>query len=219
MTKSEARHARRVLDPIERVSEMIFGLLMAMTFIGSLSVATAGQQDVRTAMIAALGCNLAWGLADAVMYLVATLTDRTRSRTLLARLRAQDAAGGRRLVAEVLPPWIVATAGEDGLELLRSHLAETPNAALAPRLGRDDFKGALGVFLVVVIATFPVVVPFMVFTELAPALLASRLVALAMLFFGGWMLARYSGGSRWLGGFGLAGVGALLLAAIMALGG
>jgi hypothetical protein len=25
----------RVLDPIERVSEVIFGLLMAMTFIGS----------------------------------------------------------------------------------------------------------------------------------------------------------------------------------------
>ena len=53
----------RVLDPIERVSEVIFGLLMAMTFIGSLSVATAGREEVRTMMITALGCNLAWGLA------------------------------------------------------------------------------------------------------------------------------------------------------------
>jgi hypothetical protein len=34
----------RVLDPIERTSEVIFGLLMAMTFIGSLSVATAGPR-------------------------------------------------------------------------------------------------------------------------------------------------------------------------------
>jgi Trk-type K+ transport system membrane component len=50
----------RVLDPIERVSEVIFGLLMAMTFIGSLSVATAGREEVRTMMITALGCNLAW---------------------------------------------------------------------------------------------------------------------------------------------------------------
>jgi Trk-type K+ transport system membrane component len=45
----------RVLDPIERVSEVIFGLLMAMAFIGSLSVATAGREEVRTVMIAALG--------------------------------------------------------------------------------------------------------------------------------------------------------------------
>ena len=181
MTKSEARHARRVLDPIERVSEMIFGLLMAMTFIGSLNVATAGQQEVRTALIAALGCNLAWGLVDAVMYLVSTLTERTRQRTLLAR--------------------------------------EGRSAAGAPGLHVDDFRGALGVFLLVTAATFPLVVPFLLFGQLAPALLASRLVALAMLFVGGWILARHSGGNPWLAGLGLAAVGALLVAAIMALGG
>src|SRR5215467_13855827 len=100
-----------VLDPIERVSEVIFGLLMAMTFIGSLSVATAGREEIRTMMITALGCNLAWGLADAVMYLVRTVTDRTRNRTLLARLRGgADAATGQALVAGALQPGIAAMA-------------------------------------------------------------------------------------------------------------
>ena len=57
------------LDPVYRSSEVIFGLLMAMSFIGSISVATDGQEEVRTLLIAALGCNLAWGLVDAVMHL------------------------------------------------------------------------------------------------------------------------------------------------------
>ena len=159
---------KAVLDPVERVSEVIFGVLMAMTFIGALNVATAGRDDVRTAMIAALGCNIAWGLADAVMYIVGTLTERTRE---------------------------------------------------GARLTFDDYWGALGVFLLVAVSTFPLVVPFLVFGELGRALLASRIVALAMLFAGGWMLARSAGGKPWRWGFGLAAVGAVLLAAIMALGG
>ena len=83
-----------VLEPIDRITEVIFGLLMAMTFIGSLSVATAGREDARLMLIAALGCNLAWGLADAVIYLLRTWTERTRSRTLLARLQAGDIQPG-----------------------------------------------------------------------------------------------------------------------------
>ena len=157
-----------VLDPVERVSEVIFGVLMAMTFIGAVNVAEAGQGEVRKVLIAALGCNIAWGLADAVMYVVATLTERTRE---------------------------------------------------GARLTFDDYRGALGVFLLVTLSTFPLVVPFLAFGELERALLASRVVALAMLFLGGWMLARHAGGKPWRWGVGLAAVGAVLIAAIMALGG
>ncbi|MGE5792771.1 MAG: VIT1/CCC1 transporter family protein [Bacteroidota bacterium] len=210
----------RVLDPIERVSEVIFGLLMAMTFVGSLSVATAGREEVRTMMITALGCNLAWGLADAVMYLVRTVTERTRKRMLLARLRGgADAATGQALVADALPPRLADAAGPGGLELLRRRLAGLPALPAGPRLGVDDFKGALGVFLLVVFATFPVVVPFMLFDQAALAVRVSNLVALVMLFIAGWVLARYAGGSPWRGGTAMAATGAVLMAAIMALGG
>jgi VIT1/CCC1 family predicted Fe2+/Mn2+ transporter len=88
-----------------------------------------------------------------------------------------------------------------------------------PHLGADDFRGALGVFLLVVLATFPVVVPFMVFEQTPLAVRASNFVALGMLFVGGWILARYAGGSRWRGGAVMAATGAVLMAAIMALGG
>jgi len=199
---------------------VIFGLLMAMTFIGSLSVATAGREEVRTMMITALGCNLAWGLADAVMYLVRTVTERTRNRALLARLRGgADAATGQALVAEALPPRLVAAIGSDELEPLRRRLAGLRALPVRPHLGLDDFKGALGVFLLVVVATFPVVVPFMLFDQAALAVRVSNLVALVMLFIAGWILAQHAGGSRWRGGAAMAATGALLMAAIMALGG
>ena len=208
-----------VLDPIDRVSEVIFGLLMALTFTGSLSVASAGREDVRTMMIAALGCNLAWGLADAVMYLVRTVTERTRKRTLLAQLRAADAAAGQRLVADALPPRIADTVEPATLEAVRRRLVELPSEPARSLLGARDFKGALGVFLLVVLATFPVVIPFLVFRETALALRVSNALSLAMLFIAGWALARYAGGSPWRGGAAMAVTGAVLIGASIALGG
>ena len=88
-----------LLDPIDRVSEIVFGVLMALSFTGALSVATAGRQEVRTMMFTALGCNLAWGLVDAVMCLIRTATERRRKVTLLARLRAtQDKPEAHHLI-------------------------------------------------------------------------------------------------------------------------
>lgn len=220
MSETGAEERTRVLDPVDRVSEVIFGLLMAMTFVGSLSVASAGREEVRMMMIAALGCNLAWGLADAVMYLVRTATGRTRSRTMAARLRnAQDAAAGQAIVAEVLPPAIATTLGADGLEVLRQRLAGLPPSQRRVTLHRQDFAGALGIFALVVFATFPVVVPFMFLDQAALAVRVSNGIALAMLFVSGCVLAKYSGGRPWYSGLALAATGAALMAAIMALGG
>jgi hypothetical protein len=209
-----------VLDPVDRASEVIFGLLMALTFTGSLSVATAGREEVRTMMITALGCNLAWGLADAVMYLVRTATERVRNRTLFARLRAApDAATGRAIVAEVIPRGVVDAVGLEALEEMRRGLGQTPLEPPASLLGARDFKGAFGVFLLVVAATFPVVIPFMIFHETASALRISNAVSLATLFVAGWALGRHSGGSPWKAGLAMAATGAALIGAIIALGG
>ena len=69
---------KRALDPIDRLSEVLFGLIMVLTFTGSLSVVGAGREDVRTMLVGALGCNLAWGLIDAVFYLMGCLAEKER---------------------------------------------------------------------------------------------------------------------------------------------
>jgi Na+-driven multidrug efflux pump len=67
---AEADDARprlgNVLDPTDRFSEVVFGVVMAMTCTGTVSVASAGEQDMRPLLYAAVGCNLAWGIVDAV---------------------------------------------------------------------------------------------------------------------------------------------------------
>jgi hypothetical protein len=49
----------RVLDPLERFSEIVFGLIMVLSFTCALSVAEAGREGVRAMFIGAIGCNLA----------------------------------------------------------------------------------------------------------------------------------------------------------------
>jgi hypothetical protein len=160
MLQVEMQKRTRVLDPIERVSEIIFGLIMALSFTGSVSAATAGREEIRTMMFAALGCNLAWGLVDAVMYLVGILTERTRNLTLLRRVRsAVVPREAQAILADAFPGRLGSVISAEGLEDLRQRLAALPEPPTRGRLGRDDFVGALGVFLIVVLTTFLVVSP------------------------------------------------------------
>ncbi|MGB9256787.1 MAG: hypothetical protein WCC25_18250, partial [Candidatus Korobacteraceae bacterium] len=74
VTKAENKSSKRVLDPLERLSEILFGVIMVLTFTVSLRVARADRTQVREMLIGALGCNLAWGLIDAIMYLMSCVS-------------------------------------------------------------------------------------------------------------------------------------------------
>src|SRR5580765_7631913 len=79
MPDETTKSTKRVLEPVERISEVLFGLIMVLTFTGSLSVAEAERAEVRTMLIGALGCNLAWGIIDAVLYLMGSLAEKGRN--------------------------------------------------------------------------------------------------------------------------------------------
>jgi VIT1/CCC1 family predicted Fe2+/Mn2+ transporter len=84
---AEAPASRRgLLDPVARISEILFGLIMALTFTSTLSAATAERDEIRTLLAGAIGCNIAWGIVDAVMFLLSTITER--GRELLSESRA-----------------------------------------------------------------------------------------------------------------------------------
>src|SRR3954451_25094829 len=95
---------KRVLEPIDRVSEVLFGLIMVLTFTGSLSVAEAGREDVHAMLIGALGCNLAWGIIDAVLFLMGCLAEKGRGLLAFrAARRATDPGETGDLIADALP--------------------------------------------------------------------------------------------------------------------
>ena len=81
------RQRERLLDPIARMSEVLFGLIMALTFTTTLEL-TAGRDDVRTLLVGVIGCNIAWGLVDAVMFLIASLTERGHGRLTIRAVRS-----------------------------------------------------------------------------------------------------------------------------------
>jgi VIT1/CCC1 family predicted Fe2+/Mn2+ transporter len=207
-----------VLDPIERVSEVIFGILMAMSFTGSISAATAGHAEIETMIWAAFGCNLAWGLVDGVMYVVGEITERHHMAAMQRRLReTEDTAAAHHLILPLMPDRSVDVMDFHTMETIRQHLLamEPP----AQHVTADDLIAAFTVFCLVVLATFPVVVPFLVIADPGLAIRWSNLLALVTLFVGGWILGKHAGGSPWIYGGALTATGAVLIAAIIALGG
>jgi hypothetical protein len=209
-----------VLDTVDRVSELCFGLFMALTFVGAVSAATAGEEAGRKMFYTALGCNLAWGLADAVMFLVRTLTNRGRRLTLALTVRHEpDAAAGIGALRKALPRWITPLITDTELEVIRARLAAIPNLPHRPRFLRDDIVGATAIFLIVVFSTFPVALPFVVFRDVPTALIVSRALTIVMLFGSGMALGRHSGFGGWKAGFAMAALGVVLTMAIIALGG
>jgi hypothetical protein len=217
MARQPDPKASKVLDPIERVTEVIFGALMALTFTGSFSVASPGQ-EVRTMLWAALGCNLAWGLTDAVMYLIGLKVERQRRVTLLQQLQAtQDPEKARQLVRSALPERLSDAASPGVIDALQRTVAKTkaPRSVLHPR----DYAGALGVLALVVAATFPIILPFMFASDLDLAMRTSNALAVLIMFTGGVILGHHAGGSPLGYGLAMAGIGVTLAAIIIALGG
>jgi len=212
--------SKRLLDPIDRITEVLFGLIMVLTFTGSLSVAETDRAEVRTMLIGAIGCNLAWGITDAIFYLMTTLTERGRGLISLRAVRtAGKAEDAHQVIAEALPPVVVSVMRADEIESLRQRLQGLPEPAVRPRLSKDDLLAGLSVFLWVFVSTFPVVLPFLFMQDARPALRTSNAIAIVMLFFVGYSLGRHAGLRPWLMGLAMVIVGTVLVAMTIALGG
>jgi VIT1/CCC1 family predicted Fe2+/Mn2+ transporter len=209
----------RILDPIDRNSEVLFGLFMVLTFTCTLSVATAGRQDVRTMLIAAIGCNVAWGFVDGMMYILRNLVERGRqARLARAVASASDPQAAQRTIADEIGP-LATVLGTTELERIRQWLAAHPelDRGIAPTA--RDFKGAIGVFLLVFLSTFPVVLPFIFFSDLRLAMRVSGAIAILMMFRCGYVWGRHAGVAPWRFGLALVVLGVAIEAIVIALGG
>src|SRR5207247_9441464 len=212
------RSSRRVLEPIDRVSEVLFGLIMVLTFTGSLSVAEAGRESIRTMLIGALGCNLAWGIIDGVLYLMGCLAEKGRGLLAFrAARKATDPKEAQRLIADALPPVIASILQPAELETMSRRLQELPEPPKHTRLRKDDWLGAVGVFLLVFVCTFPVVIPFIFMHRAGPALRVSNAIAIVMLFLTGYAFGRMTGRHPWLVGISMVVLGLILVGITMAL--
>jgi len=195
------------------MSEILFGLIMVMTFTGSISVAEHGRGEIRNVLISALGCNLAWGVVDAGMYLMGRFTERARDLIMLTAIHAtNDRKEAHRLLDEVLPSIISRQADAEDLDRMHSWLRARPVPPGNVTFTHMDWIGALAVFLLVFLSTFPVVIPFLLMHDAATALRFSHGIAIGMLFLVGWKIGAHTGHSPWRVGATMVVIGTALAA-------
>ena len=220
MIDHAVKSSNRVLDPIDRVSEVLFGLIMVLTFTGSLSVAEAGRDDVRMMLIGALGCNLAWGIIDAVLYLMGSSAEKGKALSAFRAVHdTTDPEQAHRQIADSLPPMLASVLRPAELETIRQRLKQLPRPPERVQLSKNDWLGAFGVFLIVFLSTFPVVIPFLFLSNVGPALRISNAIAIGLLFITGYAFGRMTGRQPWLVGISMVVLGVILVGVTMALGG
>ena len=185
---------KRVLEPIDRISEVLFGLIMVLTFTGSLSVAESGRSEVRTMLIAALGCNLAWGLIDALFYLMGCFSERASNLQAWHAVRqAHTAEEAEDIIAGFLPRTVASVIKPRVLHEIWEELKRMQIPPAAPGLSKEDWLGAAAVFLLVVASTIPVALPFVLMDDIVIALRASNGIAISMMFVAGYAFGQLAG--------------------------
>lgn len=220
MPNDVTKSSKRVLDPPERVSEILFGLIMVLTYTCSISVVKAGRAEVRHMLFGALGCNVAWGIIDGVFYLMSCLSEKGHNLATLRALRhASNPQKARRIIAATLPRVVVSVMRPEEFDSLHKKLNQLPEPPLYARLAREDWLGGLGVMLLVFFSTFPPTIPFIFFRNLRPALRLSNVIAIVLLFLCGYIFGRYAGLRPWRCGLVMVIVGSALVGICIALGG
>ncbi|HEY7352755.1 MAG TPA: hypothetical protein VH596_08310 [Terriglobales bacterium] len=210
----------RFLTAGERIAEVLFGLIMVLTFTGSLSVAESGRAEVRTMLIAALGCNIAWGLIDGIFYLMGCLAEKGHAiRAWRALENAQNPELAYEAIGGVLPPVIARMFTPVEYEVMRLKLTELPRCPEYPGLRKEEWFAALMVFFWVFIVTFPVAIPFLVMNEVRHAMRVSNAIAVVLLFVSGYAFGKCAEYKPWLTGATLVVLGCTLVALTIALGG
>jgi len=209
-----------VLNPVDRISEVLFGLIMVLTFTGAISASTDAREDVRELLWAALGCNVAWGLVDAIMYLMNVAIERGHAITVIKKIHAtSNPSESGQILKEEIQPGIGSLMTDEELIELSKRLKNQPLPTHRYLITGHDLWAGVQIFMLVFLCTFPVAIPFGIFDELSVAMRASNGVALILLFIGGFLLAGYAGFRRGITAIAYMLIGVLLVALTMALGG
>ena len=213
----------RYLDPSESLLEILFGLVMALTMTaGARLLSEPATLKPIELVLALAGCNVAWGVIDAVFYLLGSMFNRNRRVRLVRRLQA--ATSDEEAIAlireefglEGEPP----TRAEDRAAFHRSVLDLLRHAGSErAHFTREEFIAAAIILVLVSAAAVPGLMPLLLISDTETALRAANALQILLLVAIGYRWARYTGTPGWRGSLivGVLGVAVVLVA--VALGG
>lgn len=212
---------KRHLDASTRLGEVLFGLIMALGITGAVRFGLA-EANNRELLIAVLGCNIAWGIVDGVMFAMLALFERARKFRIVNDVRnaSSDEAALERIHAELGNGLNSLVTSNERDQFYRWVLALARQSEREqPRICRVDILGGIAVGALILLATFPIVVPFLVLSNPTIAVRLSNTIAVTMMFGIGWWWGRMVGANPLHIGAGVAAIGLTLVLITIALGG
>lgn len=213
----------RHLAPGESLSELLFGLIMTLTFtLGAGVMLREDPNAARDLLIATIGCNVAWGIIDGALYVNGQIFERARMARLGQLIRGADSEEAATAVVEQeIGELIDVTVDPKERDDLYRRMARYVRTSEARPRGivRADLSGAFASFWLVFFGSIPAAFPFLFIDDAWIAMRVSNAILISLLFVTGYRWACYTALRPWVTGlvFTIAGVG--LVAIAIALGG
>src|SRR5512141_609400 len=165
MTASRETFAAKYLDPGSRMGEILFGLIMTLTFTlgAGLVIQEEGREGAREMLIAILGCNLAWGVIDGIFYVLGQIFERGRMLRLRLKVRETGSPDDARVLVAGELDELLARVTEDGQRrTLYDSIVQRMRSDPIPfnRMRKADLLGGLAAGWLVFACSFPAVLPF-----------------------------------------------------------
>ena len=177
---------------------------------------------MRQLLHAAVGCNIAWGIIDAVMYVMNCMVQRSgKARLVRAVQSAPNRTAALDIIREGVEPSFEPLAGAGTVRRCTN-----PSCSMSPmpetaktRVTKEDLYGAFACFWLVFISCLPAAVPFLLFSNPLRALRVSNFLLIGMLFVVGQKWAQYANTNRLLAGLAMVAIGLALVGVAVLLGG
>ena len=212
----------RNLAPGERLGEVLFGLLMTLTFVLGARILEGEAFSVRQTLIATLGCNVAWGIIDGVLLVTGRVFDRSRLARLGRSIRDVDDPSATQIVAAEFDETLAPITSATGRRELYRDIVEQVRAVKSPRSPlprKGDWLAAIAVFCLVVFVSMPAALPFLIMDDAWLALRVSNAILISIVFLVGYKWGSATGMSPWGTGFSLSGLCLVLVLIAIPLGG
>ncbi len=211
------------ITPAGRLQEVIYALIMVLTVSSTVSHTVPDTEEGMLILVfAVLGCNIAWGIVDGVMFVLTSLFNRNRSLKMVKD--ATSAMSGEEALSiidgEFNPPfeWMLDGGQRRKLnEEIFDHIVRLKPPEV--HVTRQDILGGVFCFAVTFLTTLPVLVPFYFINEMDPAVRLSNAIALTMLFVTGIEYARYTNKSPLKTGVAVLLLGGVVVIVTILLGG
>ncbi|MBX5150198.1 VIT family protein [Rhizobium lentis] len=224
MTSNPIDRVADIIDPGDALGEVLFGLIMALTLtVGSRLVFEEEGLDAPELIVATVGCNVAWGIIDAVLFVLGTTFYKSRRLRLFRQIKAAGSeTAALNMLAKEFPieeaPFSAKAADADPLYRSLLTLARRADPVRAS-LSKNDLLAALAVVFLVSVTSIPAVTPLLLIDSAHLALRVSNLFLIMLLFVTGYAWAKFSGGRPFYAGMTMTCLGLLLVAIAVALGG